>query len=255
MKKKNLIISTACVGFVALLYTILVAIVDKNPIGPNNSYVGFSTINGFFKELIGENGTFYTITKYTGILIILVALGYLIYAAIEWLKRKSFKKIDIELIVFGIFCIAVAIIYTFFELIKINYRPILIDGKLEPSYPSSHTLLAVFICIASTFINNKIISNKNTRTICNTFVLCIGAITIIGRIASGVHWITDIVGGILISTSLVIGYALVLEIIKTRKQKDEQINVENNNSQIEKIENTNDNTIKTRKNKKAKKDQ
>lgn len=234
MKKKNLLISTICIGVFTLLYTILVAFVDKQAIGPNSSSVGFALLNNSFMELIGENGTFYTITKYTGILIILIALAYIILAIVQWCKRKSFKEIDTNLIIFSIFCVGLALIYLFFEVVKINYRPILIDGKLEASYPSSHTMLAVFICVSTAIINHKLIKNKDIRTIVSTLILCLGAITIIGRIASGVHWITDIIGAILISTTLVLGYCLTLEFLNKKQQTSTMTQTDNNEIVVEK---------------------
>lgn len=255
MKKKNLLISTICIGAFTLLYTILVAFVDKQAIGPNSSSVGFALLNNAFMEIIGENGTFYTITKYTGILIILIALAYVVLAIVQWFKRKSFKEIDTSLIIFGIFCVALALIYLFFEVVKVNYRPILIDGKLEASYPSSHTMLAVFICVSATIINYRIIKNKDIRTIINTLILCLGAITIIGRIASGVHWITDIIGAILISTTLVLGYCLTLEFINVKQQTSTMTHTDNNEivveKKVEKIKTTKSSTKVNNKKKKV----
>lgn len=206
MKNKKLFLSTIVCGIASIIFTILLIFVDKKAIGPLDSKVGFATINDTFRNLIGENNTFKTITKFTGILLILVALAYLVIALIQAIKRKSIKKIDKELIYFGVFLVGLVAIYILFELFKINCRPILEDGKLEASYPSSHTMLAVFICISSIFINSKLVSNKYLKYTLNTIIICISSITLIGRIISGVHWITDIIGGTLISTTLALGY-------------------------------------------------
>lgn len=223
MKNKKWIISTSVVSVIALVYTILIAFVDRNAIGPNDSVVGFSKINKYFLGLLEFNGTFYNITKYTGIIIILIAVIYMIIALIELIKRKKYKEVDSELIFAGVFYIALIIIYFVFELLKINYRPILMDGVLEPSYPSSHTMLAVFICVSALLINKKIIKNTPLKITIDTITIIIGLVTVIGRIISGVHWITDIIGGILISTALVLGYVLAIKIAETKKNDKQSV--------------------------------
>ncbi len=206
MKNKKLFLSTIICGIASIIFTVLLLFVDKKAIGPLDSKVGFSKLNDSFKNLVGESDTFRTITKFTGIILIIIALAYLVVALIQAIKRKSIKKIDKELIYFGVFLAGLVIIYILFELFKINYRPILEDGKLEASYPSSHTMLAIFICISSIFINSKLVSNKYLKYTLNTIIICVSSITLIGRILAGVHWITDIIGGILISTTLALGY-------------------------------------------------
>lgn len=223
MKNKKWIISTSVVSVIALVYTILIAFVDRNAIGANDSVVGFSKINKYFLDLLKFNGTFYNITKYTGIIIILIAVIYMIIALIELIKRKKYKEVDSELIFAGVFYIALIIIYFVFELLKINYRPILMDGVLEPSYPSSHTMLAVFICVSALLINKKIIKNTPLKITIDTITIIIGLVTVIGRIISGVHWITDIIGGILISTALVLGYVLAIKIAETKKNDKQSV--------------------------------
>lgn len=223
MKNKKWIISTSIVSAITLVYTILIAFVDRNAIGANDSVVGFSKINKYFLDLLKFNNTFYNITKYTGIIIILIAVIYMIIALIELIKRKKFKEVDSELIFAGVFYIALIIIYFVFELLKINYRPILMDGVLEPSYPSSHTMLAVFICVSALLINKKIIKNTPLKITIDTITIIIGLVTVIGRIISGVHWITDIIGGILISTALVLGYVLAIKIAETKKNDKQSI--------------------------------
>ncbi len=223
MKNKKWIISTSVVSVIALVYTILIAFVDRNAIGANDSVVGFSKINKYFLDLLKFNNTFYNITKYTGIIIILIAVIYMIIALIELIKRKKYKEVDSELIFAGVFYIALIIIYFVFELLKINYRPILMDGVLEPSYPSSHTMLAVFICVTALLINKKIIKNTPLKITIDTITIIIGLVTVIGRVISGVHWITDIIGGILISTALVLGYVLAIKIAETKKNDKQSV--------------------------------
>lgn len=213
IKHKKLFIATMISIAISLLYTILIAFVDKKAIGPEESSVGFAQFNEFFKNIIGQNETFYKATKYSGIIILLLAVVYCVITLIQAIKRKSIKKIDKELLILCIFYIGIALLYVLFELIKINYRPVLIDGKLEPSYPSTHTLISVFICTTAIITNAKLITHKGFRVTLNTLTIAIGIFTIIGRMLSGVHWMTDIIGAILISISMILAYITITKSI------------------------------------------
>lgn len=189
-----------------VLWTILVSFVDKKAIGPNNSSVGFATINGFFHKLFGENFILYEITDWCGLVPIVVALGFAILGAFQCVKRKSILKVDKSLLILGCFYLVVFFIYLLFERVVINYRPVLINGFLEPSYPSSTAMLVLtFMPTAIMQFNRRIKNNSIRKGIKLTIYLFI-AFMVVGRFLSGVHWFSDIVGGILISTTLVLIY-------------------------------------------------
>ena len=209
IKKKNLYISIFLI-FLSVLFTILVKVIDVKPIGPNNSKVGFSFINEFFHKSIGVNMVWYKITYILGIIIILIAVSYALIGIIQLLKRKSIKKVDREIILLGIFYIVIAVIYVFFEKFIVNYRPILMEGVLSASYPSSHTLLAICICVSSIMVNNKIFKNEFTNSF-NVILFILLLVVVIGRFISGVHWASDIIGGIIISSSLLMSFYTVLD--------------------------------------------
>lgn len=215
-KSKKLLISTIVFGMLAIVYTIIIALVDKQSIGPNESQVGLATINKFFQERLGFNETFYKLSNLLGYIAFGIAFVYMVIGLIQLIKRKSIKKVDTEISILGLFYIITLIIYVLFEFVKINYRPVLIDGNLDPSYPSSHTLLALFISTSAIFVNLKIIENKPLRITLNTITIILGLAILVGRIISGVHWITDILGGILIATTLVLGYLCVAEYFKEK---------------------------------------
>lgn len=215
-KSKKLLISTIVFGMLAIVYTIIIALVDKQSIGPNESQVGLATINKFFQERLGFNETFYKLSNLLGYIAFGIAFVYMVIGLIQLIKRKSIKKVDTEISILGLFYIITLIIYVLFEFVKINYRPVLIDGNLDPSYPSSHTLLAMFISTSAIFVNLKIIGNKPLRITLNTITIILGLAILVERIISGVHWITDILGGILIATTLVLGYLCVTEYFKEK---------------------------------------
>src|SRR5574344_807500 len=150
--KKNIII---CGGLIALavVYTILVKYIDVQVIGPKESSVGFATINKFVFNLTGVNMIFYHITDWLGFIPLFIAFIYAMIGLFQMIKRRSLFKVDKEIIGLGIFYVGVIGLYIFFETYIINYRPILMDGTLEASYPSSHTLLSICICGSSLMIN------------------------------------------------------------------------------------------------------
>ena len=210
MKKKNNLIITIILGIVSILYTILVKYVLVECIGPNNSCVGFASINSWFHDLTGVNMNLYNITEYLGYLAICIALVYALIGFIEFIKRKNIFKVDREIFLLAFLYIIVIAIYLFFEKVVINYRPVLIDGILEASYPSSHTLLAITICFSAILVNKKLFEDKTK--IINIIIAILGILILLGRLISGVHWLTDIIGGILISAFVLMLFYTFLEI-------------------------------------------
>lgn len=198
--KKNILICVLLV-LISIIYTLLVKYVDTSTIGPNGSVVGFSSLNSFVFNLTGNNMTLYKITEILGIIPILIALMYAVIGLIQVIDRKSLK-VDKELIALGILYIIVILIYVFFEKCIINYRPVLIDGILEASYPSSHTLLSICICGSALLINKYLFNNKKIYKYINIVSIISMVLIVIGRLLSGVHWASDIIGSIIISITL-----------------------------------------------------
>lgn len=198
--KKNILICVLLV-LISIIYTLLVKYVDTSTIGPNGSVVGFSSLNSFVFNLTGNNMTLYKITEILGIIPILIALMYAGIGLIQVIDRKSLK-VDKELIALGILYIIVILIYVFFEKCIINYRPVFIDGILEASYPSSHTLLSICICGSALLINKYLFNNKKIYKYINIISIISMVLIVLGRLLSGVHWASDIIGSIIISITL-----------------------------------------------------
>lgn len=201
LKKKNIIISI-CLIMLSVIYTILVKYVDVAPIGPKASSVGFSTLNKFVFNFLGRSNIWYNITEVLGMISILIALFYALIGLYKLIKNKSILKIDKEIIILGIFYFVVLLVYLFFEKVIINYRPVLVKGVLEASYPSSHTMLSICICLSAIIINNKLYKSMRISKIINTLSIIIMITTTVGRLLSGMHWVSDILGGIIISICL-----------------------------------------------------
>ena len=199
-----------CLLTAFVLWTVAICFVDVRAIGPRGSSVGFAGINGFVHTLTGVHFSLYNITDWLGLVPIFVCMGFGILGLVQWIKRKSIRKVDYEILVLGGFYIVTIAAYFFFESVVINYRPVLINGFLEASYPSSTTMLVM--CVMSTAIMQlgSRIKNKVLRNIIAVTIITFIAFMIIGRLISGVHWFTDIVGSALLSTGLVMMYRAII---------------------------------------------
>ena len=211
-KKRNFFISTI-LFFLAVVFTIFVKVVDVKPIGVNESSIGIASVNQVVFKTIGVNMIWYHITDWLGLVPIFMAMAYALLGLVQLIKRKSLFKVDKEIIILGLFYIVVISLYIFFEKFIVNYRPILMNGFLEASYPSSHTLMTICLCGSSIIVNKKLFNSRITKFM-NVLLELIIAITVIGRILSGVHWFTDIIGGILIGSALLTTLYSVLDVLK-----------------------------------------
>ena len=198
---------------VAIIYTLLVKYIDVQEIGPNDSLVGFATINNFMFNLTGVNMLWYDITDWWGFVPLFIAFIYAMIGFIQMIKRRNILKVDKEILGLGVYYIIVIGLYIFFETCIINYRPTLMDGILEASYPSSHTLLSVCICGSSLIINKYLFKNRNFFKAENIISILSILVIVIGRFISGVHWFTDIVRAILISIALLKAFNIYIKSI------------------------------------------
>ena len=191
---------------VFVLWTVLICFVDIRAIGPEDSLVGFSTMNGFMHELTGVNWFLYTVTDWLGLVPIGVAFGFAVLGLVQWIKRKSLLKVDRSILILGGFYIVVMAVYILFEIVVINYRPTLINGYLEASYPSSTTMLVTCVMPTAMMQLRARIKNKVFSRCVMIAIAVFIVFMVIGRLVSGVHWITDIIGGALLSAGLVTMY-------------------------------------------------
>ena len=185
-----------------ILWTILIQRVDVQPAGVNGTSVGFAAVNTWFHHLTGVHMAIYTITDWLGLVPIAVCTGFGILGVLQWIHRKSIAKVDRDILLLGAYYILVILGYLIFEMIPINYRPILIDGFMEASYPSSTTLLVLSVMPTLLFQVNRRSGSETVRRITVAFVILFSAFMVIGRLTAGVHWLTDIAGSVLLSAGL-----------------------------------------------------
>ena len=184
-------------------------IVDVRGIGPQGTTVGFATMNGFFHNLTGVHMMLYHITDWLGLVPIGFVMGFAMLGLIQWIQRKKLSKVDYSIFVLGGFYIVVMVIYVLFEVYVINYRPVLINGCLEISYPSSTTMLIMCVMPTAIMQLNARIKNDVFKGCVISAITAFAIFMVIGRLASGVHWLTDIIGGAILSAGLVLMYCFV----------------------------------------------
>ena len=215
--KKGFITSVALI-LAFILWTVLIQCVDVRQAGVNNTNIGFAAVNTWFHQLTGAHMGIYTITDWLGLVPIVICICFGVLGLVQLIRRKSLKKVDPDIILLGIYYILVILGYLIFEMIPINYRPILIDGAMEASYPSSTTLLVLSVMPTLKFQTDRRSENTAVRTVATVFVVLFSAFMVIGRLISGVHWLTDIIGAVLLSSGLYLAYRSA--VIMTDSQKE-----------------------------------
>ena len=209
MKKRSFCIALGLLAAFAL-WTIAVMRVDVQPIGPEASTVGFATVNGFVHSLTGVHIGLYTITDWLGLVPVAVGFGFALLGLIQWIQRKHILKVDRSILALGGFYIATMAAYLFFESYVVNYRPVLIRGCLEASYPSSTTLLVLCVMPTAMIQLHRRIKKPTLRKGVAAAIAIFIVFMVVGRLLSGVHWLTDIIGGALLSAGLVMLYGSII---------------------------------------------
>lgn len=198
------------------LWTALIQLVDVRPVGQNGTDIGFATLNTWFHGLTGANMTFYAITDWLGLVPIVVCLGFAALGAAQLVARKSLLKVDPDILLLGAYYVAIIFFYLLFEAVPINYRPIVIDGVMEASYPSSTTLLVLSVMPTLCYQVGRRSSKLPLRKAATAFVVTFSMFMVLGRLVSGVHWVTDIVGAVLLAFGLFAMYRFAVDCIDER---------------------------------------
>lgn len=202
---------TGVLFLIFVVFTVLVKMVDVQAIGPEQSAVGFASVNGVVAELFGVNMVWYQITEWLGAVAVAAAMGFAVLGLVQMVRRRSVWKVDGRILLLGAFYFLVVVFYAFFEVVVINYRPVILAEGLEASFPSSHTMVSICIMVTAMMQFHHYLRGKRAmlRAADIVFGLILAA-TVIGRLVSGVHWFTDIVGGVLLASALIALYCTAL---------------------------------------------
>lgn len=195
---------------------------DVAPVGAGGTEVGFSTINLKIHELTGVNLMWYEITNCIGYFAIAVCLVFALVGLVQLIKRRSLIAVDREILALGGLFVADIVCYVLFEKLIVNYRPVFMDGSVEPeaSFPSSHTILGLTVMIATAIIIGRYVKSKGLASLMSAVFVIIGLVCVAGRLYSGVHWFTDIVGGVLLSTSLLLLFSAAAGSVEDHINRD-----------------------------------
>ena len=202
-----------------IVWTVLILTVDVRPVGQNGTDIGFAAVNQWFHRLTGVHMRIYTVTDWLGLVPIVICAGFGVLGLVQWVRRRRLTQVDLDIILLGAYYILVIIGYVIFEMIPINYRPILIDGAMEASYPSSTTLLVLSVMPTLLFQVNRRSRSDAVKRLTGAFVLVFSAFMVIGRLIAGVHWLTDIVGAVLLSAGLYLLYRSAVMMLDRKKER------------------------------------
>ena len=215
-KKKSLLMGSISLAMFAV-WTVLILTVDVQPLGQNGTSIGFATFNCWFHDFTGVNMAIYTITDWMGLVPVVICLIFAGIGLVQLIKRRSIFRVDADIMILGVYFVIVFLAYAIFEIIPINYRPILIEGRMEASYPSSTTLLVLSVMPALVEQIKRRLSGIRVKQIITIAAIAFSVFMVTGRLISGVHWFTDIVGGELLSAGLFMLYkAAVMLALKER---------------------------------------
>lgn len=191
--------------FIFAVWTVLITRVDVQPVGINDTDIGFATLNCWFYRLTGINMMLYDITDWLGLVPLFVCFFFGFIGLCQMIKRKSLFKVDCDILILGLYYVTVILCYFVFEALPINYRPVLINNNMEGSYPSSTTLLVLSVMPTLGFQLKCRIKNNKIKAI-NVMIILFSVFMVTGRLISGVHWLTDIIGSCILSAGLYMIY-------------------------------------------------
>ena len=217
-KAKASFIITAVLFLLFIVFTVLVQTVDVGvpSFDATSPEVGFVHLNSAVHEALGTSELWYTVSDIMGIFLLWVVAFFAALGLIQWRRRKNLFKVDSTILLLGALYVLLAVCYVLFEIVVINFRPIMIEGVWEASYPSSHTMLVCCVMGSSIPAVAQIFKRKTWRIVYNVAASLIIAVTVVGRLLSGVHWFTDIIGGVLLSAALVMLYVSALTLVKAK---------------------------------------
>lgn len=207
-KKKWLCIAVI-LTIIFISYTLVIKFVDVQTEGEIT--VGLGTINFWWRDLVGLSLVWNYISNVVAILVLFQVGLLLLWQFVILLRRKKIGQLAKHWWMFDVSLVILVSCYFLFEVLIINYRPIVINGVVDSSYPSSHVLL--FCTVIPLVVRTVFRENKSWRWL--SFVMCVGLLVlgVIARLLSGYHWLTDITGGVLLGIVINVWYQLFSYVI------------------------------------------
>lgn len=205
--KKNLIwwilAATMLVAF--SVWTVLIKTVDVRAVGADGVVVGLAGLNDWWWGLCGTKAVAKLLSDLVGYLVLVLLVGLAVWQVVVAIRGRSLRLARHWWVLDGVI-VALLVCYLVFELVVVNGRPLLVDGALKASYPSTHTLLfAVVLPLVAATVWREI----NNRPLRFTVAAVCGVLLVAGvilRAIAGVHWLSDIIGGLFLAATLVFTY-------------------------------------------------
>lgn len=184
-------------------FTLAVVSFDVQPVGFEGAPVGFGSLNSWFHNAFPSDSGFYSLTEYIGYFALALAALNGLGALVDLIRSRGLRGMKKRNIIVCFYYAAVVAFYVGFEFLAINARPI----SAEASYPSSHTLLALTV-LYSQIVMFRFSSRRVgfASRLFSVLLVMLMVIMVIGRLLCGVHWLTDIVGSVLLSCSLMVAF-------------------------------------------------
>ncbi len=215
-RARSFLLAAAAMLAAFTLLLSLLKFVGVDDIGPLGSSVGLASLNGAVRDAVGVSGTWEKVSELLALAAIASALCVAGAGVYQLISRRRLYLVDCEIVFSAGLYILLGAAYLLFELSPVNFRPILVEGGLEASFPSSHTLLALTVLGGVIYLLCSRVKNITLRRCGVALCTAVGVLTVLGRLLSGVHWFTDILGGILLSAALVFMYAAACELSKCK---------------------------------------
>ena len=228
MKKFINFLPALLLTLVFIVWTILVKTIDMSYI-LNVGFIGFSHFNFQINDMVVNFEKTELFNKLSDVglyLSFLIVLAFAVIGVVEWIKRKSLKKVDPILFILLAAYVTVVIEYFIFEIVKINYSPLSVPEDLHASYPSTHVLMFItFLMTGLLAMFEYLKVHKSIKIASISFGVILSVVYAIARLFSGRHYFTDIVAGLFLSASIIalfIGLKLTFIKPETVEEKEEQ---------------------------------
>ena len=187
-----------------LVFTLTVKFVDVQKDGTQS--IGWATVNFWWRDVVGVQSVWHVISH-----IVLgasfVALGVILFwQIIHFCRVRKLRLLPRHWWYFYLTLVVLAGCYALFEFLPLNYRPFLVNGIAEVSYPSSHVLMLTTLCPLLVLVFARSTTNKIWVRLATVVGVVCWVLGVVARLLSGYHWFTDIVGGGLLGATLVAWY-------------------------------------------------
>lgn len=223
MKKLTYLLIPSLFLAVFIIWTALVKVIDVHYVGAAG-FLGFYALNTQVNDFVQSlnTKTFKLITDVLMFVAIATCLPFAIVGLVQLIKRKDLKKVDSTIYVILAGYVAMVVMYFVFEIVKINYSPLSTAEELKASYPSSHVLVySVMMGMAVLGLLHFVKMHDDLKLLINIFYM-FSTLAMAGlRLFSGQHYLTDIIGGVLLSYTILFAINSLYRYLKNENKEKE----------------------------------